>query len=79
MTREQVLRLWHTLPLAVQALVEIGPDLIDRFVPGTALFKRAMAFTPWPGRANSLSQLEELVRRKVAVPGNPNLQQSALF
>jgi DNA-binding SARP family transcriptional activator/tetratricopeptide (TPR) repeat protein len=87
MTRDQALRLWHTLPLAVQALVEIGPDLIDLFVPGAALVKRAAAFTPWPGGAAWLSRLKELVERKTlrqaqdtaASPGNPTLQQSALF
>jgi len=79
MPREQVRRLWHTLPLAVQALVEDGPDLIDLFVPGVALVKRAAAFTPWPGEADWLPRLEELVERKAAIPGDPNLQQSGLF
>ena len=30
MTREQARRLWHLLPLAVQALVKTGPDLIAK-------------------------------------------------
>jgi tetratricopeptide (TPR) repeat protein len=77
--QEQARRLWHTLPLAAQALVEAGPDLIDLFVSGPALLKRAEAFTPWPGGTDWLARLEELVQRKAAVPGDPNLQQSALF
>jgi ABC-type oligopeptide transport system substrate-binding subunit len=78
-SQEQARRLWHILPLAVQALVEAGPDLIDLFVPGPALTRRAEAFTPWPGRAEWLPRLEELVQRRATSPGDPNLQQSALF
>jgi len=77
-TGEQALRLWHLLPLAVQALVEAGPDLLDLFVPRAALAKRAVAFTQWPGGADWLPHLEEFVT-KAPSPGNPNLQQSALF
>ena len=46
MTREHARRLWNTLPLAAQALVEAGPDLIDTFVPRAALLERAMAVHP---------------------------------
>jgi DNA-binding SARP family transcriptional activator len=77
MTSEQARRLWHLLPLAVQALVESGADLVDLFVPGAALVKRAAAFAS--SGADWLTQLEELVQRKAAVPSDPNLQQSALF
>jgi len=77
MTQDQAQRLWHLLPLTVQALVEAGPDLIDLFVPGTPLVKRAAAFAP--ARSDGLIQLEELLDRKAAVSTNPNLQQSALF
>ncbi|TEU18704.1 MAG: hypothetical protein E3J21_05315 [Anaerolineales bacterium] len=76
-SQEQARRLWHTFPLAVQALVETGPDLIDLFVPGAALVKRTVAFAP--GGADWLTRLEELAQRKRAAPGDPNLQQSALF
>ncbi len=78
-SREQARRLWQALPLAVQALVEAGPDLIDLFLPGPALLRRAEAFAPWPGRADWLPCLEELVGRKAAASADPNLQQSALF
>jgi ABC-type oligopeptide transport system substrate-binding subunit len=67
------------LPLMVQALVEVGPDLIGRFVPGADLVKRAAAFTQGADGAAWLSHLEELVARKAAARGDPTLQQVALF
>ena len=57
--REQARRLWHTLPVAAQALVETGPDLIDTFVLGAALLERAMTCTQWPVGADWLNRLEE--------------------
>jgi DNA-binding SARP family transcriptional activator len=77
MTRDQARRLWHLLPLAVQALMEAGPDLIDLFVPSVALVKRAASIAPVG--SGWLAQLEELVARKAAAPVLPNLQQSAIF
>jgi predicted ATPase/DNA-binding SARP family transcriptional activator len=76
-TRDRARRLWHTLPLAAQALVEAGPDLIDTFLPGAALVKRAVASAPVG--ADWLPQLQGLVQHTAAAPGDPNLQQSALF
>jgi DNA-binding SARP family transcriptional activator/predicted ATPase len=77
MTREHARRLWNTLPLAAQALVEAGPDLMDTFVPRAALLERAMTCTP--GRADWLTRLDELVERKPTGPGAPSPQQSYLF
>jgi DNA-binding SARP family transcriptional activator len=57
MTREQAHRLWDTLPLAVEALVEAGPDLIDTFVPGSPLLKRSMAYGP--ARTDLLALLQD--------------------
>jgi predicted ATPase len=77
-TREHALRLWNTLPLAAQALVEAGPDLMDTFVPRAALLERAMTYAP--GRADWLTRLDELVERKPTTgPGMPGPQQSDLF
>ncbi len=45
---EQARRAWEALPVVGAALVEHGPDLIDRFVPGEPLLRRAEAF-PAPG------------------------------
>ena len=65
-SREQARRLWHTLPLTAQALVEAGPDLVDTFVSGAPLTQRAAAYAPWPGRADWLPRLQQLVQRKAS-------------
>ncbi len=77
MSGEHARRLWHTLPVAAQALVEVSPDLIDTFVPRAALLERAVAAAP--SRADWLARLEELVQRKPADPGTLRPQQSDLF
>jgi predicted ATPase len=79
MTREQAGRLRHLLPLAVQALVKVGPDLIDLFVPGEALLERARMVRPWPAESVPLSRLEELAARRPDLAGALHLQQGALF
>ncbi|TEU21724.1 MAG: hypothetical protein E3J21_01880, partial [Anaerolineales bacterium] len=76
-TREHARRLWNTLPLTAQALVEAGPDLIDTFVLRAALLERAMTYAP--GRADWLTRLDELVEHKPTGPGMPSAQQSDLF
>ena len=77
LTTDHARRLWNTLPLTAQALVEDGPDLVDTFVPGIPLVERAMAYAS--GGADWLARLDELVRRKATIPGGPGPQQSALF
>jgi adenylate cyclase len=78
MTREQARRLWNTLPLAAQALVEAGPELIDTMVPRTALLRRATAYGS--ARTDWLARLEERVERKPDTgPGITGPQQSDLF
>ena len=42
-TREHALRLWEKVPFTAQALVEVGPDLIDTFIQRAALLERARA------------------------------------
>jgi DNA-binding SARP family transcriptional activator/predicted ATPase len=79
MTSEQARRLWHLMPLAVEALVKTGRDLIDLLVPGALLLERARTLRPWPLDPALLAQLETLVARKTAAPNIPALQQSALF
>jgi DNA-binding SARP family transcriptional activator len=79
MLGEQARRLWDMLPLAVPALVELGPDLIDLFVAGAPLVRRAKAFIQQPDEPAWVAGLEELVARRSAMDGGPNLQQSALF
>jgi predicted ATPase len=77
MGREQARRLWGLMPHTVQALVNAGPDLIDIFVPGSALVKRAAVAAPEgsPWR----TQLEGLVARQAATQSPASPQQSDLF
>jgi predicted ATPase/DNA-binding SARP family transcriptional activator len=77
MTGEQARRLWNTLPLAAQALVEVGPGLIDTLIPRTAMLERAVAYRP--GGTDWLAGLDEPVEHKPIGPGMPSPQQSDLF
>jgi DNA-binding SARP family transcriptional activator/predicted ATPase len=61
-TRETGLRLWTMLPGTVAALVDVGQDLIDTFLPRTALLERASAWSPDP--SEWLSRLQTLLERK---------------
>jgi DNA-binding SARP family transcriptional activator/predicted ATPase len=76
-TTEHARRLWDALPLAAEALVEAGPDLIDTFVPRAALLERAM--TGAPVRPDWLIRLGEPLERAPAGPAVPMSQQSHLF
>lgn len=77
MSREQIRRLWHLLPFAVRALVELGPDLIGTFLNGASLLARARAYAPT--KPSWLIRLDKLVERKASFPQDPSLQQTALF
>ena len=79
MTREQAGRLRRLLPLAVQALIKAGPDLVDLFVAGEALLERSRAVRPWPAGVMPLSRLEEQAARRPDLAGAIRIQQSALF
>jgi DNA-binding SARP family transcriptional activator/predicted ATPase len=76
MTREDAGRLWHTFPVAVQALIEAGPGLIDTFVPRAALLERVTTYDP--ARTDWLTRLGESMGSKPAT-GLGSLQQSDLF
>lgn len=72
-------RLWPLLPLALQLLIEAGPDLIGTFLPGEWLARRVAALISWPGRLEWLAQLEQHLERQ-ADPADPApRQQSDLF
>jgi adenylate cyclase len=79
LTQEQARRLWATWPAAAQALVELGPDLLGRFVSGAALLARVRAYVPWPRRTAWRDRLVELVERKAAGPNAAAAQQEGLF
>ncbi|MBC8075933.1 MAG: AAA family ATPase, partial [Chloroflexales bacterium] len=70
--RDHASRLWHTLPAAAQALVNVGPDLLDTFVPTRGLLRRAAAYPG--GEAPWVQQLQELVARKATRPTDPRQQ-----
>jgi predicted ATPase/DNA-binding SARP family transcriptional activator/predicted negative regulator of RcsB-dependent stress response len=82
-TGEHARRLWNTLPLTAQALVEHGPDLIDSFVLRGALLERASLVDRGARRASDrtdwLARLHELLVHTPTAPGNPSPQQSAVF
>jgi DNA-binding SARP family transcriptional activator/predicted ATPase len=80
MTSEHARRLWGALPTAAQALAEVGPDLVETFIPRAPLLERALACAELPGKASWLRSLEGLVGKKpVTAPGASSLQQSDLF
>jgi predicted ATPase/DNA-binding SARP family transcriptional activator len=80
MTREHARRLWSALPLTTQALVDLGPDLMDTFVLGASLLERAEMCVQPIGGADWLNRLAALARnRPTAVSGAPGAQQSSLF
>ena len=77
MTGEHARRLWNTLPRTARALAEVGPDLIDTFVPGPALVRRAAGFGP--GAAEWLEPLKRTARPDAAGPVVASPQQNDLF
>jgi DNA-binding SARP family transcriptional activator/predicted ATPase len=67
-------RLWALLPNGVQALIDVGQELIDRFVAGNALLARAQSGAP-----QQVKQINELLKRRAASSGGASIQQSDLF
>jgi len=79
-TSEHSRRLWNSLPIAAQALVETGQGLIDTFVLRATLLERITNYRQWPGRTEGLNGPEELKESKSStIPGALSLQQSDLF
>jgi DNA-binding SARP family transcriptional activator/predicted ATPase len=76
-SRDHAQRLWNAAPQSAQAVVEIGPDLVDIFVPGPALVTRATAAIA--GEADWLIPLKHLVTRNAADRVPASVQQSDLF
>ena len=75
--REHAQRLWALMPASVGALLGVAPDLIDIFISGSALLKRATMAAPeyadWP------LQLEQVVARKESGQYQDGLKQHNLF
>ena len=74
---EHARRLQRALPLTAQALLRDGPDLIDVFVPGAALLRRAVACAT--REVGWVSELQKLVERRSSDPGTGGVQQDDLF
>ncbi|MBN1658803.1 MAG: AAA family ATPase [Anaerolineae bacterium] len=74
---EQARRLWALLPTTARALADHGPDLIDTFVPGTALLQRVEAFAP--RNAAWYARLEALAGRPPGTGGLSGQRQADLF
>jgi ABC-type oligopeptide transport system substrate-binding subunit/DNA-binding SARP family transcriptional activator len=80
MPAEQARRLWRQVPLAAQALVTVGPDLINTFVPGASLLRRVVAAKrTTPGGMDWLGQLDQIANRETPVAGDPGFRQNGLF
>jgi ABC-type oligopeptide transport system substrate-binding subunit len=76
-SRETADRLRGFLRVSGEALVELGPDLINLFVPGAGLVTRAAAFAA--DQAGWLAKLERLMERKAAEPVDAGLEQTRIF
>lgn len=70
-------RLWTLMPVAVSRLVNYGPDLIDSFVPGQVLLKRASSAAAAGAGTDSvwLASLETLLNS----PERRQIQQKHIF
>jgi len=77
MSQTYAQRLWDIVPHVVKALVDVGPDLVDIFISGSALVTRAEAAAP--RTIGPLAQLKALVARHQKSQNPDHLQQSALF
>jgi tetratricopeptide (TPR) repeat protein len=79
-TTEHARRLWNSLPLVVQALLEHGPHVTGVFVPGSELLSRAELWCATGGEPQSarwFQRLKERVERQQA--SSEELEQSHLF
>jgi predicted ATPase/DNA-binding XRE family transcriptional regulator len=77
MSQTYAQRLWDMVPHAVQALVDVGSDLVDSFIFGSALVTRAEAAAP--GTNGLLAQLKTLMVRHQTRVSPAHLQQRDLF
>ena len=69
--------LWNMIPVSVKALINLGPDLIDTFVPGVALYERATACAG--SESDWLIRLDRLIQQRTADLAIRKPHQSDLF
>jgi predicted ATPase len=72
--RDHAERLWNSLPAAAQALLDVGPGLLDTFISARRLLSRAASVAPG---AAWLTELRALADSKAVTP--TNLRQQNLF
>jgi predicted ATPase/DNA-binding SARP family transcriptional activator len=77
LNKEQALRLWRFLPTVFKALLNDGPDLINRFVPGQNLLAAARSHPHV--KPELLARLQELADRTLHQAKASKSQQAALF
>jgi ABC-type oligopeptide transport system substrate-binding subunit/DNA-binding SARP family transcriptional activator len=76
-TRENARRLWAALPASIEALVKVGPDLIDSLVPRATLTARVAALRPEP--AGWADRLERLIEPHGTDDAKTDVAQRDLF
>ena len=69
--------IWNTLPITAKAITESGTDLIDTFVPGTALLERVQQTVATD--ADWVHRLEDLIDLRITNPYLQNPPQSTFF
>lgn len=75
-TREEARRLWHLLPLAIEALLNHGPDLVGSILAAPALLARARSHAD--AAEQWLTPLQRLVERSALRPADAALRQKDL-
>lgn len=76
-SREYAQFLWNLIPVTSQALMDAGPDLLDTFVSGAALFERAAAYAT--GQPDWMTRLDRLLKQRNMDPVIREPHQSDLF
>ncbi|CAN5669650.1 hypothetical protein BH10CHL1_BH10CHL1_31790 [soil metagenome] len=77
LSRSQANRLWQLAPIAMQAVVELGADLVDTFIPASPLLTRAAAFAATG--SEWFASLYRLVEGQQAPIEQRKLRQEQLF
>ncbi|MGD8620564.1 MAG: AAA family ATPase [Anaerolineales bacterium] len=77
LTQDHAERLWNNLPVTIEALASIGPDLLDTFIPSKPLFERA-TYYPNPER-EAFDKLRSRLEQKAPTRSTPGTKQTDLF
>jgi hypothetical protein len=74
---EQTRRLWQCFPAVLDALLDHGPDLVDRFISGRELLASARLHSGV--KLDRLNRLQRRVQQLAEQPPQSPVQQTALF